>query len=182
MQYLLTSMQNRGRGPWVSVIISGQALSVRVFIVSLSPLACPAQEDDGKSQAPVFQSDMPGVKVAAFSQLPKCGKNQTDMTGCEYTDKHKIDYMGYSIRTDLYRYTEWFRWNGTALRADLSFTMARELYDHVADVGIDFNAYENENIVMEQLVTMEELSGQLRNFIRSQYDNNDVETRAADTV
>eukprot|EP00117_Sycon_ciliatum_P043312 scpid6156/ scgid1424/ len=64
-------------------------------------------EDDGKSQAPVFQSDMPGVKVAAFSQLPKCGKNQTDMTGCEYTDKHKIDYMGYSIRTDLYRYTEW---------------------------------------------------------------------------
>ena len=36
----------------------------------------------------------------------------------------------YTMRTDRYRYTEWVRWNGSALAPIWSDMRARELYDH----------------------------------------------------
>ena len=39
--------------------------------------------------------------------MGRCGKKMTDLGTCVQVDKHKIDFMGYSIRTDKYRYTEW---------------------------------------------------------------------------
>ncbi|XP_065191322.1 iduronate 2-sulfatase-like [Sycon ciliatum] len=123
---------------------------------------------DGTSQAPVFHADGVSVKNVSLSQFPKCGSNLTHMGTCEHRDKHLLDYMGYTIRTDQYRYTEWFRWNGTELRADLSQAVARELYDHHGDDGTDFDSFENENVAAEQASLADELSAELHRVVTGQ--------------
>jgi hypothetical protein len=58
--------------------------------------------------------------------------------------------MGHSVRTDLYRYTEWVHWNATADGPDWTQPLlGRELYDHRSP-GLslaDFDSFENENLV-----------------------------------
>ena len=55
--------------------------------------------------------------------------------------------MGYSIRTDQYRYTIWLGWDG-AQRAIASWDAVHgeELYDHDGDDGMDTDKYENVNL------------------------------------
>ena len=43
-----------------------------------------------------------------------------------------VEYMGYAVRTDGYRYVEWMRWDDKSLAA-------RELYDHRADPSENAN-------------------------------------------
>jgi hypothetical protein len=62
---------------------------------------------EGRSFVPLLSDPNKPWKQAAFSQYPR-GK-----------------VMGYSMRTDRYRYTEWQDKDGAAV--------ARELYDHAAD-------------------------------------------------
>jgi iduronate 2-sulfatase len=64
---------------------------------------------EGVSLAPLIKSPDRPWKEAAFSQYPR-GKN----------------IMGYSMRTDHFRYTEW-------IKTDEDKTIAVELYDHTAD-------------------------------------------------
>lgn len=69
---------------------------------------------EGKSLVPVLQDPSVGVRQAAVSQ---------------YYRRHEgSEYMGYSLRTNQHRYTEW-RDFSTGELADL------ELYDHEADAG-----------------------------------------------
>jgi len=60
------------------------------------------------------------------------------------------DYMGYTVRTDEFRYVEWYNWQTKALAA-------RELYDHRRD------SEENENVVDDpaHAQTVDELSRML---------------------
>ena len=55
--------------------------------------------------------------------------------------------MGYSVRSAAYRYTEWYKWNGSALRPVADDAAPSELYDHRNDTsssGIRTRAeYEN---------------------------------------
>jgi arylsulfatase A-like enzyme len=69
---------------------------------------------EGKSMAPLLNDPSLPWKEAAFSQYPR------------------TSVMGYSARTDRYRYTEWRR-----LRSDS--IQARELYDHETDPGENVN-------------------------------------------
>ena len=50
--------------------------------------------------------------------------------------------MGYSLRTDQFRYTEWVRWNGSSLAPNWDVVYARELYDHAGDNGTNFDDFE----------------------------------------
>lgn len=45
------------------------------------------------------------------------------------------DFIGYSVRTSQWRYTEWLRFNGTRLHGDFTQVVGRELYDHRGDDG-----------------------------------------------
>ena len=58
------------------------------------------------------------------------------------------DFIGYSVRTQEWRYTEWLRFNGTALHGDFGAVVAKELYDHRGDDGgaHDWDRFENENV------------------------------------
>lgn len=59
--------------------------------------------------------------------------------------------MGYTIRTDEWRYTEWPRWkcydtNVCDDAADWDDLAGRELYSHIGDIGACFDCFENENV------------------------------------
>ena len=55
--------------------------------------------------------------------------------------------MGYSIRSDRWRYTLWLRWNGTAVAGwDGDAVVGEELYDHEGDDGMDTNKFDNINL------------------------------------
>ena len=52
--------------------------------------------------------------------------------------------MGYSLRTDTFRYTEWATWNGTSLRPIWERLVGTELYSHdTFATGLHCNAEEN---------------------------------------
>jgi len=63
---------------------------------------------EGTSMRPLLEDPDREWKPAAFSQYPRRGA-----------------YMGYSMRTDRYRYTEW-------IHRETGEIAARELYDHSA--------------------------------------------------
>jgi arylsulfatase A-like enzyme len=64
------------------------------------------QHCEGISLVPLIKDSKRSWKTAAFSQYPRAG-----------------NVMGYSMRTDRYRYTEW-------LKQDTGQIVATELYDH----------------------------------------------------
>lgn len=70
---------------------------------------------DGVSLAPVLASQRATVRPAALTQHPRPAYY-----------KGAPETMGYSIRTDRFRYTEWRDWKSGE-------TVARELYDHQVD-------------------------------------------------
>lgn len=72
---------------------------------------------EGTSLVPVLNDPARPWKTAAFSQYPRPG-------GIPTADQ--IEQMGYSMRTDRYRYTEWRQWKTNAV-------VARELYDYQTD-------------------------------------------------
>ncbi|MEQ1861598.1 MAG: sulfatase [Chthoniobacteraceae bacterium] len=74
---------------------------------------------EGASLAPVLRDPQSSVKQAALTQHPRPA----------YYDREAMKAptaMGYSVRSDRFRYTEWRDWK-------TGETTARELYDHQAD-------------------------------------------------
>ncbi|MCC6682006.1 MAG: sulfatase [Phycisphaeraceae bacterium] len=100
---------------------------------------------EGKSLRPVLENPAAQVREAALTQHPR---------PAYYTDKPEV--MGYSIRTQRYRYTEWRKF-------DSGDIVARELYDH------DKDQIESDNIVDEPALTdqVRLLHEQMERAIRS---------------
>ena len=92
-----------------------ELLDIYPTLVDLAGLPLP-EHLEGTSLAPLLANPDRPLKSAAFSQYPR-GKN----------------VMGYSIRAERYRYTEWLDRNDGKV-------VARELYDHQVD------PQENENL------------------------------------
>jgi hypothetical protein len=80
--------------------------------------------------------------------------------------RENIDFMGYTMRTETERYTEWVRWNGKSGTPIWSAKVGLELYDHSKESQYD-NSYmddtENENLAAhpENAKHIKELSAQL---------------------
>ncbi len=79
---------------------------------------------EGTSMIPLFSNPIQEWKKAAFTQWPRAYKNARH--------KGKGDIMGYSVRTQSFRYVEW-RENKTKK------TVAQELYDHRTDPNETIN-------------------------------------------
>lgn len=47
--------------------------------------------------------------------------------------------MGYSCRSDQFRYTEWFEWNNATLAPRWNHSVGTELYNHTGDYGADMD-------------------------------------------
>lgn len=134
---------------------------------------------DGTSWAPLLENPSAAHLSAAFSQYPRCwpdgqtGEMAFDhMARCTSVDKMDFAYMGYSMRTSRWRYTEWAKWDGAKLKPDWSDLAGNELYDHKGDAPEDsknsFELFENRNVADENPDVVAELSKQLRDFVASQ--------------
>ena len=123
---------------------------------------------DGTDLSALFKDPTLALKGEAFHQYPACGmRNGINETRgeCNNTPKTQFDYMGYSVRNSLWRYTLWLPWNGTALSAAWdSAEYEEELYSHGGDISMDFDAYENVNLASSNPGVSKQLRARLRNF------------------
>ena len=89
----------------------------------------PVPEDlEGTSFAPLIDNPSRRWKQAAFTQFLRDGV---------WISPDGVEYMGYSVRTDRYRYTKWENW-------ETGEVVATELYDHDADPAESRNVSEDE--------------------------------------
>ena len=92
------------------------------------------------------------VKEAAFSQYPRKPKDMSQpwkSNGIGHDEAETFLYMGYSVRVDEWRYTEWYSWDQDLLKAKFDAPMyARELYDWrgIESQVMDYDVVENENV------------------------------------
>ena len=157
---------------------------------------------EGSSYASLFATGAKPSKMvwtnthnASFTQYPRCGEtiNADGSPGfqapirCASVSKEKFVFMGYSMRTTRWRYTEWAPWNGAKLKpewcADPTVKNALvELYDHEGDslaagaVGQKtWDDFENVNVASQNEDLVKELSQRLRAF----YATNEAQRGAA---
>lgn len=158
------------RAPWLPGSVGAKS-SVLAEMVDLFPtLAALAGLPDprgvagseginGTSLAPVFADPTnTSFKTAAFSQFAK--NNVGTSVNCQFF-RNETMLMGYSIRTDEWRYTCWFAFDNEGARGPFGPAqgnffgrpmrdqiLGRELYDHRGDTGqwLDWPG-ENVNLV-----------------------------------
>ncbi|XP_070552725.1 iduronate 2-sulfatase-like [Ptychodera flava] len=76
-------------------------------------------------------------KNASFSQYPR--PSDEPQPNSDLPDLRDIRIMGYTMRTEKYRYTEWIGFDPTHFKADWSEVHARELYLYDSDPNEDNN-------------------------------------------
>ena len=126
------------------------------------------------------------VHSAVFSQYPRKPADDDipwQKNGIDHSTPSEFKYMGYSVRVDGWRYTEWYHWNQTSLSAEWGAEglYAAELYDHRAEdaaaekdpllTGSDYdaNTAEVRNVVSEEVYS-NEVVPRLSRLIRQQFD------------
>jgi iduronate 2-sulfatase len=137
-----------------------------------------AQPPEGTSLLPLLQDPTTTVKDYAFSQYPrkpKEGQPDWESNGIDHDDPSLFIYMGYSVRSDDWRYTEWRVWDGTALKVanwdDVAY--ATELYDWrqcdaQCNADMDYDSWELINVV--NATENEDVVAQLSSVLRAQFD------------
>eukprot|EP00911_Craspedida_sp_UC1_P000600 UC1_evm1s458 len=110
-------------------------------LVELSgiPQLPPTEGLEGHSFAPLLSNPDRPWKRASFSQYARCAENKTSgyFTRCSGLPRDQIQAMGYTVRTQDFRYTEWYYYNASAPVAGpgpASAVFARELYNHTIEV------------------------------------------------
>lgn len=126
----------------------------------------------------------PSLRNYSLSVYPRCPANVTDPSkywadnDCLMTERSLFPFMGLSLRTDRFRYTEWRAWNGSALApiatesgagADPAL-VAVELYDHAGDDGSSFDGpYEVQNLAGQAAYAPQQ--AELASLLRTAYPN-----------
>lgn len=78
-------------------------------------------------------------KEAVFTQYPRPGAFPTMVPKSDSPRLKDIKIMGYSMKTERYRYAEWVAFSPDNFTADWRRIYGRELYDHLLDPGEDMN-------------------------------------------
>merc|ERR1712187_172378 len=129
----------------------------------LAGIPAPEMGVEGASLAPVVRGDESVGKAASYSQMARCFRSYTasDRTcyrkhddfnssesadQCEKVPRQCIQWMGYTVRTMNWRYTEWVEFDGDSLRPNFNRINATELYHHTGPDYEDFGASENINV------------------------------------
>ena len=104
----------------------------------------PPADLEGHSLVPLLDDPQRRLKDAALTQHPR-----------PPYDTKQPQAMGYSLRTERYRYTEWRDWQTGAVRA-------RELYDHQTDPHETVNVAEEP----DRAAAVQELGQRMRQLVR----------------
>ncbi|XP_075161794.1 iduronate 2-sulfatase isoform X2 [Haematobia irritans] len=78
----------------------------------------------------------------ALSQYPRPGKQPTKYPNSDKPKLKNIKIMGYSLRSNEYRYTLWIEFNSQNFTKDWSTIYGEELYDHRLDAMEEINVAE----------------------------------------
>ena len=130
------------------------------------PTVCPEGNNslltcvEGTSVFPLLKNPSTQWKKAAFSQYarPLSGLPQIPNKPSFPSGEHDESVMGYTMRVDQYRFTEWYSFNRTSATPYFDKIWGTELYDHT-NPTIFFND-ENENLANK--LEMKNLVKQLR--------------------
>ncbi|MAS98757.1 MAG: hypothetical protein CMF29_07540, partial [Kiritimatiellaceae bacterium] len=120
-----------------------EALDIYPTLLDLCGVEQPSHLQ-GESLVPLLQDPSLVGPSEAVSQYPRNAQN----------------VMGYSLRTDRYRYTEWVQKNTGNL-------LNREIYDHYLDPMEHTNIVNNANLISTAL--LDSLSAQLKPYIGGEY-------------
>lgn len=140
------------KAPWISSATGvktaafAEAVDLYPTFVELAGLPpVPASEGlEGSSLVSVLKGD--SGKEYAYSQFAKQLRYSKELKTqelwdvcdqCSHTD---IDAMGYSIRSDDWRYTEWVHWNKNTTGPIWDNVVGQELYNHTGDYGASIDA------------------------------------------
>ncbi len=139
---------------------SSEFVDVFPTLCDLAGLKIPAFLD-GKSLVPLMKNPTGAVKDFAVSQYPRsASKIESDRLG--YSD---TKYMGYSIRTNRYRFTIWM---GDNFRSSQPFkkelVVGSELYDYTNDPNETVNVVNDKKYA----VVSKEMLGKMLAFFKSQ--------------
>ena len=116
---IIAAADRRQAGRSTSALV--ELLDIYPTLCDLAGLRCPGGLE-GESLEPLLRDPSARVKSAAFTQVLR-----------PWPNRGTKEIMGYSVRTDRYRYVEWVRFEDGAVAG-------RELYDELTD------ADETENI------------------------------------
>ncbi|XP_035914554.1 iduronate 2-sulfatase [Anopheles stephensi] len=97
---------------------------------------------EGKSLLPLLvsnSSDYSGGEWIAYSQYPRPGTYPTIAPNSDEPKLKHIKIMGYSMRTERFRYTAWIRFDPVKFKRDWSVMYGEELYDHSIDPQENMN-------------------------------------------
>ena len=119
---------------------------------------------EGTSLTPLLKNPGQEWKKAAFSQYPRpsCGIQQIPNKP-SFDKEHNENVMGYTIRVDQYRFTEWYRFNRTTATPNWTDTWGSELYDHT-NPTVFFN---DENTNMANDPDKQDLVKELRKVLQA---------------
>ena len=115
------------------------------------------QEDvGGVDLAPSFENPTnpaSAVKTHTFSQMSRCPRPADGLgpySSCNSETLEEIAWMGFSVRSELYRYNIWLQFNGSdnyaAWGGDEKY---EELYSYENSDMSDFNSFERVNVVSD---------------------------------
>lgn len=148
---IIVSAPDKIRGMTSNQLI--ESVDLYPTLAALAGLPAPPDLDGVDLSALFTDPDPPTpIKQAVFSEYPRCPHNIAtpwdDTTSCIRTDRTKFTSMGYSVRTDDYRYTAWLHWDGQRLQGDFGRPpIGQELYTHEGDDESNFDLAENMNLV-----------------------------------
>jgi arylsulfatase A-like enzyme len=116
---------------------------------------------DGKSQVPVMKKPNKIVKEFSVSQYPRSGSN---------SETERLGYavgkcMGYSIRTNQYRYTLWMKEDFRSTQAfNIDLVVATELFDYQKDPNETVNVADDLNYAS----VTKDMNEKMLNFLATQ--------------
>uniref|UniRef100_A0A1A9Z969 Sulfatase N-terminal domain-containing protein n=1 Tax=Glossina pallidipes TaxID=7398 RepID=A0A1A9Z969_GLOPL len=94
---------------------------------------------EGKSFYKLLQGNDTKKHYIALSQYPRPGVLPTKHPNSDKPKLRNIKIMGYSLRTNYYRYTIWVRFHPNNFSRDWSTVYGEEMYSHRHDVGEEIN-------------------------------------------
>jgi len=178
------------RAPWISATqryTTALAELVDIFptMADLAGIGLPKGDSlplDGISLGAIVKSTAEVAREAALSVFPRCPRTDDDLgwitkdkdmwqnNMCEHVDRTAIPWMGYSMRTQEWRYTEWVQWDGANLAPNWNVNAGIELYDHRGENTTTPNTCfddEKKNVATQNPDVVKSLAKQLRNLAKS---------------
>ena len=120
---------------------------------------------EGNSVVPLLNNPTQGWKKAAFSQYPRPADGLHTIPGHPpfNSNEHGENVMGYTMRVDQYRFTEWVRFNRTTAIPNWDEVWGTELYNHTQPTV--FFDDDNENLASKP--ELQPLVNELRKMLHA---------------